>query len=183
MQNGLVRMHEIDGIPQEALQEELENLHNASFGWALACCGWSREDAEDVLQMTYLKILEGKARFKQESSLKTWLFALIRNTAGENRRRDFLQQLHLSKFLNKQTFKLISSSAMETDTWDLRQRFVALLNSLPRRQREILALVFYSDLTIEEAAKVMNISLGTARTHYERGKRQLRSKLERKELR
>jgi RNA polymerase sigma-70 factor (ECF subfamily) len=40
------------------------------------------------LQTVYLKILEGKARYRGEASLKTWLFAVIRKTAiGEYRKR------------------------------------------------------------------------------------------------
>ena len=49
---------------------------------------------------------------------------------------------------------------------------------LPQRQREVLHLVFYQDLSIAEAARVLGISLGTARVHYERGKSQLRDRME-----
>src|ERR1700752_5479051 len=70
------------------LKDELEKLHSASFGWALSCCRRDRTEAEEVLQTVYLKILEGKARFRGESSLKTWLFAVIRKTAiGEYRKK------------------------------------------------------------------------------------------------
>ncbi len=48
------------------LKAELETLHSASFGWALSCCRRDRGEAEDVLQTVYLKILEGKARFRGE---------------------------------------------------------------------------------------------------------------------
>jgi RNA polymerase sigma-70 factor (ECF subfamily) len=49
--------------------------------------------------------------------------------------------------------------------------------SISERQRQVLELVFYHDLTIEQAARVMGIGLGSARTHYERGKHSLLQRL------
>src|SRR5947207_11080473 len=78
------------------LKAELEVLHSASFGWAMNCCRRDRAEAEEVLQTVYLKILEGKARFRGESSLKTWLFAVIRKTAATEYRRTLLRRLRLT---------------------------------------------------------------------------------------
>src|ERR671929_1875252 len=77
------------------LKSELEKLHSASFGWALSCCRRDHAAAEEVLQTVYLKILEGKALYRGESSLKTWLFAVIRKTAATEYRRKLLRGMHL----------------------------------------------------------------------------------------
>src|SRR6476619_2790305 len=82
------------------LKAELERLHSASFGWALSCCRRDRAEAEEVLQTVYLKILEGKARYRGESNLKTWLFAVIRKTAITEQRKRLLRSLKSIAGLN-----------------------------------------------------------------------------------
>src|SRR5712664_4625035 len=78
------------------LKAELERLHNASFGWALSCCRRDWSDGEEVLQTVYLKIFEGKAVYRGEASLKTWLFAVIRKTAATEFRRKLLRSFRLT---------------------------------------------------------------------------------------
>ena len=56
------------------LTDQLEQLHVTAFGWALSCCGWDRSAAEDVLQASYLKLLDGRARFDGRSSFRTFVF-------------------------------------------------------------------------------------------------------------
>ena len=83
------------GIPEDAqwIEQELAALHPASFGWALACSGRDADLAEEVLQDVYFKVLDGRARFDRRSSLKTWLFGVIRMTAREHRRWSILRVL------------------------------------------------------------------------------------------
>src|SRR4051812_42745567 len=79
------------------LRRTIEQLHEVSFAWALACCGFRREEAEDVLQTAYLKVLDGRATFDGRASLKTWLFAVIRNTAADRRRQSWVWTLGLDR--------------------------------------------------------------------------------------
>jgi len=54
-----------------------------------------------------------------------------------------------------------------------RLTLVSALEKLPRRQRQVLELVFTLGTTVEEAAEALAISVGAARVHYDRGKRRL----------
>ena len=69
-------------MKQSDLRGELERLHPASFGWALWCCDHRRDEAEEVLQTAYLKVMEEAASFNENSSLRTWFFGVIRRTAA-----------------------------------------------------------------------------------------------------
>jgi len=150
---------------------ELERLHPASFSWALSCCRRNREEAEEVLQASYLKLLEGRARFDGRSSFKTFLFGVIRRTAGEQRRRVALRAL---------LFRTVSPLfTPETSDTDARlHRLDAALARLPRRQLEVIELRLQHEMTLEEAASALSISVGSARVHYARAKERLRRLLD-----
>ncbi len=155
-------------------QHELERLHEQCFSWALTCTRGRRNEAEDILQMSYLAVVEGAARFGGQSSLRTWLFSVIRNHARSRWR-------HARRSL--QTLARIASFApnaapfTEPGVPAENARVLDALRALPKRQHEVLDLVFYRDLSIAEAAGILGISLGTARMHYERGKTALRDRL------
>jgi RNA polymerase sigma factor (sigma-70 family) len=165
-------------MDQTALQGELERLHPASFGWALWCCDHRRDEAEEVLQAAYLKVLEGSASYGGRASLRTWFFSVVRRTAWEHRRRRWVRELFLARF-GRQPLVVTAHPAPD-ETLDRGERTRELrraLAALPARQRDVLHLVFYQELTIQEAAQVLRIGLGTARTHFERGKARLRELL------
>ena len=158
------------------LEGELAELHPASFGWALGCCNGDRGEAEDVLQIAYVKVLDGRARFDGGSAFRTWLFAVIRRTAAERRRGRWLRSLTLARWRTGRGEPQPSAdpealASRAEATRSLRDS----LRALPTRQRELLHLVFYEDLSLEEAALVVGISVGTARTHYHRAKVRLRA--------
>ena len=156
-------------------REELERMHAASFGWALWCCGQRREEAEEVLQSAYLKVLDGAATFDGRSSVRTWFFGVIRRTAAEQQRRQWIRRQLFDRWLVSEPDALPEPGpeALACES-EIRRNLLRAVAELSTRQQQVLHLVFYQELTIEEASSVMNISLGTARTHFDRGKRRLR---------
>ncbi len=157
----------------------LEQHHQASWGWALSCTFGAREDAEDLLQTAYLKVLDGRARYGGRSAFKTWLFSVIRKTAIDRRRRNALLKLRLEELARAVNPWSPAASSEEGDRrLEIRDRFRAHLATLSARQREVLHLVFYCDLTLDDAAEVMAVSVGAARSHYARGKKKMKQLLE-----
>lgn len=134
--------------------------------------------------MSYLKILDGRARFSGGSAFKTWVFGVVRLTALDQRRWSVR---HLLRFLPLPEPDATPASSVDPDESLIRgereQTVRAALARLAARQAEALHLVFYHDMTLDEAAVVMRVSPGTARTHYERGKAALRPILSRAEKR
>ena len=149
----------------------LEQHHQESYGWALACCGHDPDEASDVLQAVYLKVLEGRARFDGRSAFRTWIFRVIRNTAIDAARKRARHQRKLLRLIRAapepRSLPSPDRAAERNQTSrEVRRR----LDQLPPRQREVLQLVFYHGLSLREAASVMGVSHGSARTHYQRAR-------------
>lgn len=160
--------------------EQLETLHPDAFGWALHCCEGDPNRAEDVLQNAYLKVVSEKAQFSGASSFKTWWFGVIRLTALEEFRRQRYRESLIAKLWARCMGDATDPSPNPARQVELDEQGAALqraLAQLPSRQAEVLHLVFYQDLSIREAATIMNVGIGSARQHYERGKAKLRSLL------
>lgn len=165
----------------DELELQLEELHAASFGWACSCCGWNEADAEDVLQTVYMKVISGRARFHGQSAFRTWLFGVIRHTASELARSVRAAERKVTRLAVEARGSQIAVEQPDEAIEKAEQSRILrrALSELPDRQREVLNLVFYQDMTIREAAEVMEVSIGSARVHYDRGKKKLRTLLDR----
>jgi RNA polymerase sigma-70 factor (ECF subfamily) len=163
--------------PKE-LEAWLERLHEESFGWALSCSGGDAARAEDVLQTAYVRVISGRAVYGQRSSFRTWLFGVIRRVALEEYRRLRMEGERTVLLEDPAVQGMADERAGWSDEFESARALRAALEQLPERQGEVLHLVFYQDMSIADAAEVMEISVGSARTHYERGKARLRLLLE-----
>ncbi len=144
---------------KNSLEDLLKEHHRNAFMWSSQCCNYNREDAQEVLQITYLKIVEGKAIYREKATFKTWLFSVIRFTAID----------YLKKKKSFESLKKIHIAVEEQNETDP-IHYKKLLLQLPDRQHQVLLLAFYHGMTLTEIATVTQLHIGTVRTHYERGK-------------
>ncbi|NVJ85053.1 MAG: RNA polymerase sigma factor [Algoriphagus sp.] len=149
------------------LENILKEFHRDAYLWARQCCGFEDDLAKDVLQQSYLKILEGKATLRYPEKVKSWLFSIIRFTAIDELRKN-------GKWVSLEE----NYDSPEVEELNQETDFQKLLMKLSPMQREVLLMVFYHEMTIAQAAEILQIGLGTARTHYERGKKKLKELIE-----
>jgi len=150
----------------------LEAIHGQVFGWALSRCDYDPAAAEDLMQRAYVELLTGKARFEQRSSLKTFVFAVVQNLARSRYRR-IAARLRLVQAAGAE----VRDQVIHPVEPDQNAAVWHAVQALPQRQRDVVELVFCRDMTIEAAARVMGVTTGTARVHYDRAKKALKAKL------
>ena len=169
-------MKDDDALSQnpQVSRKALEAIHSQLYGWALTRCGFDRSAAEDLMQEAYVAVLSGAARFDNKSTLKTFLFGVVQNLA----RSRFRQIASRMRLLTTYTAGAEEQGQDEARVDDRESRQVwKAVEALSARQRDVTELVFCRDMTIEEAAIVMGVSVGTGRVHYDRAKKALAGRL------
>lgn len=151
----------------------LEAIHDQVFGWALSRCDYERAVAEDLVQQAYVELLTGKAKFEKRSTLKTFVFSVVQNLSKSRYRRKASRLRLVQKMAleNSEVAEAIDDTSQHAGLW-------RAVQTLPQRQRDIVELVFCREMTIEEASRVMGVTTGTGRVHYDRAKKALRVKLD-----
>ena len=135
---------------------------------------WLQQDqyAADVVQEVFLRSMRGLARFRFRAAPFTWLYRTTRNVCHEYNRRRPTESLEVepddpSPGLEQQ---LVNTDAARTVR--------SLLTGLPARQREVVLLRIFEDLSVRETAAVMGCREGTVKALLHKATGRLRLELE-----
>ena len=159
---------------EDALRTLLERHREGLTLFIYAIVG-DMDDAEDLMLDAFAAAAAGTSRFLGRSSFKTWLFSIGRNLAAGHMRKRKGPHLPLDE-------ELAGSSAVpeleilkSEETRQLQQA----LSSLKPEYRQALTLIYFEDMSYEEAGKVMKQNRRQMYHLIERGKASLRETLER----
>jgi RNA polymerase sigma-70 factor, ECF subfamily len=140
-------------------------------------------DAGDVVQEVFLKVFRNVGHFRRQSSLKTWIYRITVNEA-HNQRRWFFRHRSREVALDDEPEAIYQAvSDKERSPYDYtfdNERQVLIENALARINplfREVVILRDIEELSYEEIADVLQISLGTVKSRIMRGREALRTEL------
>lgn len=135
------------------------------------------EEARQVLQETWLKVLQGLGRLRRPESLPAWLYGIARNTAVSH-----LRAKRQEGVLFESDDGVVDSNGEDAHLdFDDAERIHYGLDRISPTHREVLTLFFLQDLSLEEIASVLEIPAGTVKSRLHHAKRALRAVLEEEE--
>ena len=148
-------------------QELFEKYQNNLYAVAFNVCT-NAEDAEDVVQDTFIQYYSFKKQFDNEQHIRAWLIRVAINKA-KNMNRTFWRKnkMSLEDYMETLTFETPESGEL----------FEAAMN-LPEKYRIVIHLFYFEDYTIHEIAKILKLSEGNVKVRLSRARSLLREKLQ-----
>lgn len=140
----------------------------------------SHDDALELAQETFIHAWTALERWQAQARFSTWLFQIARNQAIDLLRRT--QRVDFVEFDASVADSLADSAPTPEEALHSTQRLRALeraLQRLPTEHREILLLREIEDLSYDEMAAVLNISLGTVKSRIARARTALLERMPR----
>lgn len=143
-------------------------------------------EASDVVQEVFLKVFRSIGHFRGDSSLKTWIYRITVNEAHNTRRWFFRHRsrevdLDLENEENRDWKETIADSGPSPFEVMLDREQAGIIESALERInpvfREAVVLRDITDLSYEEIAAVLGVSLGTVKSRILRGREALREQL------
>lgn len=136
------------------------------FSAAFSATG-SKEDADDVVQDTFLKYWNTDQDFADENHIKAWLLRV-----AINRSRDLLRSFWHRKKVPWEDYM----EALPFEEPEDKDLFEAVME-LPRKYRVTIHLHYYEDLSVSEIAGILHTTEGTVKSQLSRGRKLLKTKL------
>jgi len=147
-----------------SVEKLIERYHKPLY-WHIRRMVVSHDDAEDVLQETFIQIFEHLKDLKDVSQERAWVYRIATNEALQwlRSRHEFLS------LEDEDATPLINTLQADsyTDTGDtLVLLFQEAVLTLPTMQRTVFNLRYYDELPYEEIAAITGSSVGAAKTNY-----------------
>ncbi|PEE41005.1 RNA polymerase sigma factor [Bacillus pseudomycoides] len=136
--------------------------------------------SDDITQEVFIKVFKKWNSFRNESSVKTWLLKITRNTALNYLKSSYFKRISLvSFFRNDKEYPSAEKEFLEKETmnevWDI-------VLKLPQKHREVLILDAKYELSYDEIAETLGVSIGTVKSRLHRARARVSKILSEDEL-
>lgn len=140
-------------------------MYQERLYWHIRKLVITHENANDVLQNTFIRVFKSLPKFQQKSSLHTWMYRIAYNESIRFIESNKKKQHNSLDTLNEGYVNtLISDEHFDGDEAQLKLQ--KTLSKLPEKQRYIFQMKYYDDLKFREMVDILGMKEGTIKTAY-----------------
>ena len=152
-----------DPSSQRAAFETMVAKYGSKLYWQVRHMVTFHDDANDVLQNTFVKAWLALDSFRGDSMLSTWLYRIAANESIT-----FIQQRRDTLSLDSEEAGIINT--LESDPYfdgdETECLLQQALSELPPKQRQVFTMRYYDQMKYEEMAEVLDTSVGALKASY-----------------
>lgn len=148
------------------VERHQDRIHRLASAWL-----YSPDAAADAAQDVFLRALTGLPRFRFRATPFTWLYRTLRNVCHEYNRRSADRPLAVEE----RDLMVTDDSSRRIDNERRLERLLAKVAMLPPRQREVLILRVFEDISVEDTARTLGCRPGTVKAQLNRALGRLRA--------
>lgn len=143
--------------------ETIVRQYNQQLYWQIRRMVFSHDDANDILQNSFIKAWINIEQFRGESKLSTWLYRITLNETLNFLQRQ-KEQTSLDSPEASLANQLISDPYFDGD--ETSRQLQEAISQLPDKQRAVFTLKYYKDMKYEEMSKILDTSVGALKASY-----------------
>ena len=139
----------------------------------------NKDDAQDLLQETFLKALKNCDKFVDESGLKAWTYTIMKNTFINNYRRNIFKNIYIDQ--SKVAFFINQTQFADSDCPDSAYSVLEITQNIEQLKDKyrIPFNMHIKGYKYKEIAEELNLNIGTVKSRIFHSRKQLRIKLNR----
>ncbi len=145
----------------------MDHFHEQLY-WAIRKWVLIHEDADDVLQLTYVRIYKGLGKFAFKSAVKTWCYRIAYNESMRfleiNKKRMRISEDYNTYWLDN----LYADPYFDVDAADASLQ--KAITELDNNQREVFCMKYYDELKFAEIAEISNRNENSVKTLFYKAK-------------
>ena len=150
---------------KNAAFKSLISLYKERLYWHIRHIVKSHDDADDVLQNTFIKVFKNINNFKGDSKLYSWLYRIATNEA-----LTLLKRNAKLKDINNQDIQDVAINNLQSDVYfegdAIQLKLQKAIATLPEKQQLVFNMKYFQDLKYSELSKILDTSEGALKASY-----------------
>ena len=125
----------------------------------------NHEDAEDALQNTFVNVYKGLPNFKRNSKLFSWMYTIAKNEALSILQKNAKKKsMSIEDLQHHNINELTASHYFDGD--EIQKKLHRAVLTLPPQQQMVFKMKYFDDLTYEQIAEILKLSVGGLKANY-----------------